>query len=193
MASPMSWDFIPLFHILASLSRASFEPSDRQLLSQHRHQQANRVAPVQPLLGSVRIGELGLCIGRLFRHVIVLWMACSSSSLSEKGFVHLCPSQKCRCSDLSVPWSIPRAAVVIAFSALSVCSKRSKRFRDTLASSWSLSPSLLSLFNLSQIFSPPAFLFRSHATLLEHYRGFVKDLGFPQISHRGASSSAAIQ
>ena len=26
---------------------------------------------------------------------------------------------------------------------------------------------------------PPAFLFRSHVTLLEHDRGFVEDLGFP--------------
>ena len=54
------------------------------------------------VVGSVRIGEPGLCIGRLFRYVIVLRMACSSPSLSGEGFVHLCCSPGCPCSALLV-------------------------------------------------------------------------------------------
>ena len=47
----MSWDSTPIVSHPRSLVEGVFEPSDRALLSQHRHQQANRVAPVQPLLG----------------------------------------------------------------------------------------------------------------------------------------------
>ena len=47
LASPVSWEVIPLFHLVKGV----FEPSDRESLSQLRHQQTNRVAPVQPLLG----------------------------------------------------------------------------------------------------------------------------------------------
>ena len=148
MASPMSWHFIPLFRILAPLSRASLSP--RTVDSFHNTDTNRRIVWHQSsqfgVVASVRIGELGLCIGRLFRYVIVLKMACSSSSLSGEGFVHLCCSSKCPCSALSVPWSILRCR-----RHCFLCSVG----RDTLASSWSFSPSLLSLFNVSEI-SPPA-------------------------------------
>ena len=43
--------FHPIVPHPCSLVKGVFEPSDRGSLSQHRHQQTNRVAPVQPLLG----------------------------------------------------------------------------------------------------------------------------------------------
>ena len=43
--------FHPVVPHPCSLVKGVFEPSDRGSLSQHRHQQTNRVAPVQPLLG----------------------------------------------------------------------------------------------------------------------------------------------
>ena len=117
MASPMSWD----------VDRSLNTDTSRRIVW---HQSSHCW-----VVDSVGIGELGLCIGRLFKCVIVLWMACSSSSLTGEGFVRLC----CPYSALFVPWSILHAAVVTGFSALSACSNRSKRCRETLASSWSLS------------------------------------------------------
>ena len=80
MATPMCWDFSPLFYIFAPLSRASLSPRTvdccpstetnmRIVRSQNRRTHQSSHCWVA---ASVRIEELGFCIGRLFKCVIVL-------------------------------------------------------------------------------------------------------------------------
>ena len=192
MATPMSWDFIPLFHLVKGV----FEPSDRGLLSQHRHQQMNRVAPVQPLLGCSFSQDRRTC---LVHREIVQVCDCALDGLfqfvSRWGGVRT-PSlfSKVSCSALSVPWSIlrVRAAVVPAFSALSVCSSRSKGFRDTLASSWSLLRHYF-LCSACHRYSPTSLLVSQSRNAVETQPWLCQGSWvFPESSHRRISSSTAI-
>ena len=125
-----------------SLVKGVFEPSDRGSLSQHRHQQANRVAPVQPFLGcSFSQNRRTSCaVDGLFQ------------SISHRGgFVRLSCSPGCPlfCSLCSLVRS-PRCRRHCFLCSVGLF-EQVKRFRETLAFSWSLSPSLPSLFNLSSL------------------------------------------
>ena len=76
--------FHPLVPHPCSLVKGVFEPSDRWICPLNTDTNRRIVWHQSShcwVAASVRIAELGLCIGRLSRYVIVLWMACSSSSL----------------------------------------------------------------------------------------------------------------
>ena len=79
MASPMSWDFKPIVPHPCSLVKGP-RTLDRSLNTDINRRIVWNQSSHCWVAASVRIGELVLCIGRLFRYVILLWVACSSSS-----------------------------------------------------------------------------------------------------------------
>ena len=133
------------------------------------------------VVASVRIGELGLCIGRLFKCVIVLWMACSSPSLSGEGVRPplLFSKVSLFCSLFLGP--LPALQLLLSLLCRSARIGQKKDFVTLLPP---LCPSFLSLLSLSQIFPHQPSCFAVTQRCWNITVALSRILVFPQISHR---------